>query len=398
MSDRPSLGDLAARTPDSRDRYVDFLRGFSIVTVVIGHWFTTTNFWQGGEIYSSNMIAEVRGFWIATWFLMVMPLFFFVGGFSNLVTYDSAKRRGQSAGAWIRVRAMRLIRPSLVFVGVWAVIQVALHILDIGSSTAFLRGMRPPGETIPFGPLWFLPVYLYVIVLAPLMIRLHKRFGLAVPIVMVAATALVDAVGFIGHHHLVRYINVFIVWLIPHQIGFFYADGRFTKMSRRGHAIMAAAGLATLLVITNPPIFFGHGPDWFSGLRSYPKSLIGTGQAVANTYPPTIAMVAVSIWLIGLAMLLRDRMNRWLHRPGPWMATIYVNSIIMTLYLWFMTAYLMALLVLWPLGLGRDGTPIASWWLQRPIWVILPGVFLFGLVQLFGRFERVRPPAKVAQD
>ena len=360
------------------------------MTVVIGHWFSTTNFWQGGQIYSSNMIGQVDGFWIATWFLMVMPLFFFVGGFSNLVTYDSSERRGESTGAWVKARAMRLVKPSLVFVGVWAVIQVALHLADIGTSTAFLRGMRPPGETIPFGPLWFLPVYLYIILLAPFMIRLHRRFGLAVPVVLMAATVLVDAVGFIGHHHLVRYINVFLVWLIPHQIGFFYADGRFTKVPRKTYAMMAAAGLATLILITNPPIFFGHGPEWFSGLRSYPKSLIGTGGTVANTYPPTIAMVAVSIWLIGLAMLLRDGMNRWLQRRRPWMATIYVNSIIMTMYLWFMTAYLLALLVLWPLGLGRDSTPTSSWWLQRLIWVIVPGAFLFGLIQIFGRFERPR--------
>jgi hypothetical protein len=79
------------------------------------------------------------------------------------------------------------------------------------------------------------------------------------------------------------------------------------------------------------------------------------------------------------------------------MATIYVNSIIMTMYLWFMTAYLLALLVLWPLGLGRDSTPTSSWWLQRLIWVIVPGVFLFGLIQIFGRFERVKP-AKTANQ
>ena len=69
-----TLDRMVEATPASRDRVVDFLRAASIVAVVIGHWFTTTNFWQGGEIYSSNMIGQVRGFWIVTWFLMVMPL------------------------------------------------------------------------------------------------------------------------------------------------------------------------------------------------------------------------------------------------------------------------------------------------------------------------------------
>ena len=384
------LQEMAARTPATRDRYVDFLRGFSIVTVVIGHWLIATIYWRGGVIYSSNVIGQVRGMWIATWFLMVMPLFFFVGGFANLVSYESFKRRGESSWEWVRTRSMRLIKPSLAFVGVWTVIQVGLHLANVGTNTGFLRGMRPPGETIPFGPLWFLPVYLYVILMAPVMIGLHRRFGLAVPVVLVAATVLVDAIGFVGRHDLVRYINVALVWLIPHQIGFFYADGRLTKLSRRGYALIALGGLAGLVLITNPPIFFGHGPQWFSGLRSYPKSMIGTGQAVANTYPPTIAMVAVSFWLIGLAMLLRDRVNSWLQRPLPWMVTIYVNSVIMTVYLWFMTAYLLAVLVLWPLGFGRDDTPTLSWWLQRPLWEIVPALFLVALVAIFGRFERPR--------
>ena len=33
-----SLDELAARTPASRDRSVDFLRAASILTVVLGHW------------------------------------------------------------------------------------------------------------------------------------------------------------------------------------------------------------------------------------------------------------------------------------------------------------------------------------------------------------------------
>jgi hypothetical protein len=35
MSD---ASQLAARTPRSRDRYVDFLRVFSLATVIMGHW------------------------------------------------------------------------------------------------------------------------------------------------------------------------------------------------------------------------------------------------------------------------------------------------------------------------------------------------------------------------
>jgi hypothetical protein len=37
--DRLRARDLVAGTPDTRDRYIDFLRAASILAVVIGHWF-----------------------------------------------------------------------------------------------------------------------------------------------------------------------------------------------------------------------------------------------------------------------------------------------------------------------------------------------------------------------
>ena len=42
--------------------------------------------------------------------------------------------------------------------------------------TRLLRGMYPPAATLPFGPLWFLGFYLVVVCVAPVTIRLHRRF------------------------------------------------------------------------------------------------------------------------------------------------------------------------------------------------------------------------------
>ncbi len=366
---------------------------------MFGHWFISINWWQGGVIKTTSAIGRTPWLWLATWFLQVMPLFFFVGGFSNLVTYRSFKRKGRSTGEFLRTRAMRLLKPSLVFLIIWTAVQVALHIADVGTGTgfhightAFLRGMLPPGATVPFGPLWFLGVYLVVILVAPLTIRLHDRFGAWVPVVMTLGAIVVDAFGFIGHHHAVRYVNIVFVLLLPHQLGYFYADGRLGGRDRkRTPLVMAAAGLAGLILLTNPPIFFGHGSEWFSGLRSYPKSLLGVDiEPVANTYPPTIVFVAMCYWSIGVALLLRPTISRWLERVRVWMTVIYVNSVIMTVFLWHMTAYLVALLLLWPLGLGHQHITDASWWLQRIVFEAVPGLFLVGLVVVFGRFERPR--------
>jgi hypothetical protein len=68
----------------------------------------------------------------------------------------------------------------------------------------------------------------------------------------------------------------------------------------------------------------------------------------------------------------------------------------MTLFLWHMTAYLVAVLVLRPIGLGRETDSTARWWLERPIWIATSAVFLLGLVAIFGRFERPSKAASVA--
>ncbi len=382
------LDELAARTLADRDRVMDFLRAFSICVVVLGHWLIGVIYWEDGLIGTTSAIGKTDHLWLATWFLQVMPIFFFVGGFSNLVTYRSFRRRGESMFAFIRTRLERLLRPSLIFVAIWGVVQIALHLTDTGrATTPYLRGMKPPGATVPFGPLWFLAVYAAVLILSPIMIWLHERFGVAVPVVMVVGCVVADTLGFALDTPSARWANVGFVFLLPHQLGFFYAEGRLR--SRRLFIGMAVAGFVALFALTNPWLFGEAGDRWFPGIGHYPRSLLGTDvERISNAYPPTLPFMAMVFWSIGLAMLIRPRLARWLERPRPWKATIFVNSVIMTLFLWHMTAFLLAILVLWPLGFGQQGDTTLGWWLERPLWVGVSAIFLAGLVMMLGRFER----------
>jgi fucose 4-O-acetylase-like acetyltransferase len=395
------IDDLVRATPASRDRYVDFLRAASILVVVLGHWTIALLFWDGGVIRSTSAIGQAPGLWMATWLFQVMPVFFFVGGYSNLVAYESARRRGDSVITFIRSRIRRLLVPFLALLAVWAGVQVALHLTDTGAPTGprfgdlvLLRGVRPPGQTIPFGPLWFLAVYLIVVCISPLTVALHRRLRWWVPAVMVAGTVIVDAVGFLGGHGALRYLNVVFVFLLPHQLGHFYGDGSVARWPRAALAAMAAVGLGGLILMTNPWVFRLAGDkrfEWFPGIGHYPRSMLGTDvEKIANTYPPTVCFMLVGFWLIGLVLLLRPALTRWLQRPRPWRATIAGNAWIMTLFLWHMTAYLAAILLLWPLGFGRQHDPTARWWLERPLWIAVPGLVLAALVALFGRFETQR--------
>jgi hypothetical protein len=399
------LDEVVARTPATRDRYVDFLRAASICAVVFGHWFIGLVYWQDGVVGVHSAVGVTSWMWLATWFFQVMPIFFFVGGFSNFVTYESFERRGESDWAFVRTRAERLLRPSLVFLAVWVVVQVLLHLSDTGAGTGptlwgdtrLLRGMYPPAATLPFGPLWFLAVYLVVVAVAPLTIRLHRRFRWGVPAVMVGGTVVVDVIGFGLGIHLVRYVNIAFVLLLPHQLGLFYGDGSFARLPRRVFWGMAAVGLGGLVLLTNPWVFRPFGDarfDWFIEIGHYPKSLLGTDvEKISNAYPPTVCFMLAGIWAIGAAMLLRPALTGWLQRPRPWKVTIYLNSIIMTMFLWHMTAFLLAVLVLWPLGLGDYSETTAGWWAERVLWILVPGVFLAGIVALVGRFERPRRSA-----
>jgi hypothetical protein len=101
--------------------------------------------------------------------------------------------------------------------------------------------------------------------------------------------------------------------------------------------------------------------------------------------------MAMGFWSIGVVMLPRNRLGAWLHRRRPWRATIVVNGVIMTVFLWPMTAYLLAVLALRPLGLSHQHVGNARWWLERPIWIAVPAMILVVLIRNFGPFERSRP-------
>ena len=226
------------------------------------------------------------------------------------------------------------------------------------------------------------------------MIALHRRFRWWVPIVMIAGAICADVIGFQGGWSAVRWCNVAFVLLLPHQLGFFYADGTFDRAPKAALWGMVATGLGGLVLLTNPPFWklFGDARfHWFTGIGTYPKSLLGTDvEVVSNAYPPTVCFLLGGIWTIGAVMLARPYLQRWLQHRRPWKATIAVNAVIMTLFLWHMTAYLCAVLVLWPLGLAREHDSTAAWWLQRPLILGVSGLFLLGLIAVFGRFERPR--------
>jgi hypothetical protein len=79
---------------------------------------------------------------------------------------------------------------------------------------------------------------------------------------------------------------------------------------------------------------------------------------------------------------------------------VSAGSALMTLFLWHLTALVLAVLVLHPLGLTQPLPGSPTWWALRPLWLLVPAALLVPLVALFSRLERPRPagraPARVA--
>ena len=220
----PSASELARQTPPSRDRYVDFLRLFSIGVVVLGHWLMLVVTWHGATLETGNVIGMVPGLWIATWALQIMPVFFFVGGFANFATIDAGRRRGEGAPEFVASRVARLLKPVAVLFAVW--IPAAVLLERLGLDPRVLRA----ATKLVCQPLWFVGVYLAVTALAPAMRSLHAHNPRRTLALLGGAAIAVDGVRFGAGIDVLGYLNVLFVWLFAQQCGFLYADGTLLRL------------------------------------------------------------------------------------------------------------------------------------------------------------------------
>lgn len=374
--------EMAAKTPPERNRYVDFLRAISIGVVVFGHWLMAVITVQGGEVVAGHMLAEVPGTRILTWILQVMPIFFMVGGYSNAASWNAAERKGTSYADWLRSRCQRLLGPTAVFAIAWVPLALLSRLLVPDPDMLVLTGHF---VTVP---LWFLAVYLAVIPVAPVMFKLHRRFGVAVPIVLTIAAAVLDVIDMhvLPPHDsmelTVGWINYPVVWLAVHQIGYFWWDGTLERSSRT-KSWLASIGFLALVVLT--------------ATRLYPLSMIGVpGTGRTNNTPPTVILIFLALFQMGLILISSPRARKWLSKTEPWARTIVANSMIMTMYLWHLTALVLAVFAGVLMGVGFKLEPLTpGWWLTRLLWLAVLSAVLLVFIAIFGRFERPRPPAEV---
>ncbi len=369
---------LAAQTPPQRNRYVDFLRAFSILVVIVGHWLMTTVYFSEGELIAGRLLRDVPAIQWLTWIFQVMPIFFIVGGYANAVSLDSARRKGTGYAEWLAGRLNRLITPLLALIAAWTLLALLMAALGAGAEVIRIASRAA------LIPTWFLAIYVMVVVLSPLVYPLWRRFGFVSFWALVALALATDLLFFAAEVRWPGWSNYFWVWLAIHNLGFAWRDGRLGRPLLQ----LACAGLGLLCLW----LLVFYGP--------YPLAMVGSpDQNLSNTTPPKVALIALGLFQFGLLRLLEKPARRALAGLRLWTATVLVNSMIMTIYLWHLTVMIVVIGLLYLAGgIGLVFAPgSGGWWLTRPLWIALLAAVLVPLALLLSPLERIlRDPSRAA--
>ncbi|PPF88267.1 acyltransferase [Subtercola sp. Z020] len=348
-----------------RDLTLDIARVFCVLLVVIIHLLMVgVGFGADGQLAVSRPLEQQWWFAPVTWIGQIMPLFFVVGGFASLTAWRSSQRRGGTAAGFVRTRMLRLAQPALpLFV---------FYVVVIGG--ARLIGIDPGLlDTVIVGagsPLWFLAAYGLCQALVPTMAAWHQRAPRAPLVVLLAGAVVVDALRYASGVDAVGLANLFFVWLLVQQFGFWYADGWFGRRAWWQLALIAAAAYASLFPLT------GFGPY--------------SDDMLTNLNPPTLPLVALALAQACILRLLRPALARLMNTHAARAFVFVVGSRLMTIYLW----HLPVIIVLSGAALlipGASPVPAGpAWWWSRPVFFVIVMLALFGLSFLVGRFEKPR--------
>ncbi len=365
-----TAGDAEARPTEppaaaERDRFIDFVRAFSLLVVVVWHWAFTIIDWRPDGPHATNPIGFTDGLWLITWLLQVMPLFFFVGGYAHQRSYLRKQERGTSMWTFVGQRLKELAVPAAALAIAWIVLGIVVAIV-------FEASWIKRSVLLVISPLWFIGVYLLLIALFPIWHWLHRRFGALVLLWLAGLAMIVDVLRFSHDVEQIAWVNMILVWGFCHQLGFFYAD--FVSAPRRVAWMLTWSGLFALggLVYSN----------------AYPGSMVGVpGEKFSNMAPPTVCIAALVLFQAGVALLLRDATLQRLERPRWKRASAIVNRFSMPLFLFHTTGFAISLSIGFLIKDRQGYAEVATvwWWLGRPLALITPLLWTAPVIWLFGR-------------
>jgi hypothetical protein len=321
-------------------------------------------FRTGTTLRDQSPLAAMPALTPVSWIFQTLAVFFLVGGSA------AARSYGGGYAAWVRKRLVRLSRPVAALAAVWTLLGTGLYLGGVSGST--LRTVL----TLVLDPLWFLGVFVVLTALTPLAVALARRLGAWAALIPLLVVASADLVRFGGGPSGAGWVNVLAGWMVPYLLGIAWARGAFRGW--KVPALMLAGGVAATAALV----------VW----AGYPASMVGVnGGRISNLNPPTLAVVTFGIAQVGLALLLRPLLARWMRRPVAWAVVAMANLSAVTLFLWHQTAFLAvtmggALVGRLP---GLHTAPAGYLWVaERLAWLPVFAVALAVLWVVFRRAER----------
>jgi hypothetical protein len=317
--------------PDDRASYLAFLRVVALSGFVVAE-----------SVLALAPLTGSRGtiLWPVTWLLQLVPLFFFSGGYSNLLTWQTTKSAGY--GRYLAGRVCRLIRPVLALVTAWLVVPLSLDLLDAPAEA--VRAV----DRLVVQPLWLLGLYLLVVSMTPAMHWLHRRAPVAT---VVALACVVMALGWSGSGTAAAHAGGVALALLFAQLSFHYADGTLWLLPRATIVGVAVTAVVALTLLTTVG---GQSP-----------LLIAEPAGTATFVPSAVSVLLIGVVQVCVAVLPRQRGVRALARGAPARATRFIRSAPMTVYLGYLCATLMIAGII---GAARTaGLPTSAVdWIVRP--------------------------------
>lgn len=362
--------------PAQRDPAIDLVRFVCLLLVVVAHCMMVSPvLHRDGTVTTENTLMEQAWFTPVVWLLMIVPLFFVLGGVTGLQSWRRLKARGGTGFDFAQLRLLRLVRPAmallaLMWAGLWAALLLGVHpqVIQLMTTGAAM-------------PLWFLAAFLTAQLSIPLLARLHDRHPLATFGALVALIIAVDSLR--GAIPLLAFTNMIFVWCAVQQLGFFMVDGYFEHRSRPW--LLGMAVFSNLLL------------GLATGVGLYP------GNMVVNINPPNLCLLLLGVSQAATLQLLRPGVRwlgsvRWVQR-----VVAVAGRRSMTVYLWHLPLLvgMSALLLLTDFPKPSAGT--AEWWWARiPVFCAVVGLLL-PTVALLGRLEdrptaasHARGPSRIA--
>ncbi len=367
------------RMPATRNRAIDAYRAIAMCFVALGHWLAAdVRLNSSGNLTGGNALDKLGPLHLLTWVFQVMPLFFCIGGFSNAASLDAHWRNGGTSADWVRSRLRRLVAPASWLAGLWFVVVAVSQTTNVFKDTVL------SAAAVAAIPLWFLANYVADTALAPVTLRLFRAHRKGFVGSLLAVFLLCESTRFFNVHFVLQ-INIVLGWLLFQVLGFAWRDGLLpTPKVLRRVAVGTFVGAGALVAF---------GP-WPLAMVSVP------GARFANTWPPSLALLAYGIGSCSLFIAAAPAVGRFLEsNRRAWKVVVAANSMTMTSYLWHFTALAIAAAICVPLHLLPTAViGSGAWWLSKlPVMGIAISV-LSVIVVLLSRKERAGLLASKAID